>query len=171
MFIAALFIITPDPLEEGMATHSSIFAWRIPWTEEPQRAGHDLAPGHTCTHSQRDDCYLKTGGTWVQVTGSRETSQKRQKWGVLLGEWRTQSVEWANSTRTEEPKNILQTDENSTEKSGPGIFKSEKQERSEEQRHQHIFLFIFLTHLFKGGYLLNRLKTKFSLNLYYNFVC
>ena len=23
-----------DPLEEGMATHSSIFAWRIPWTEE-----------------------------------------------------------------------------------------------------------------------------------------
>ena len=24
-----------DTLEEGMATHSSIFAWRIPWTEEP----------------------------------------------------------------------------------------------------------------------------------------
>ena len=24
-----------DPLEEGMASHSSIFAWRIPWTEEP----------------------------------------------------------------------------------------------------------------------------------------
>ena len=24
-----------DPLEKGMATHSSIFAWRIPWTEEP----------------------------------------------------------------------------------------------------------------------------------------
>ena len=23
------------PLEEGMATHSSILAWRIPWTEEP----------------------------------------------------------------------------------------------------------------------------------------
>ena len=23
-----------DPLEEGMATHSSILAWRIPWTEE-----------------------------------------------------------------------------------------------------------------------------------------
>ena len=38
-----------DPLEEGMATYSSILAWRIPWTEEPgglqsmglQRAGHD----------------------------------------------------------------------------------------------------------------------------------
>ena len=24
-----------DPLEEGMATHSSMLAWRIPWTEEP----------------------------------------------------------------------------------------------------------------------------------------
>ena len=33
-----------DPLEEGMATHSSILTWRIPWTEEPggsQRVGHD----------------------------------------------------------------------------------------------------------------------------------
>ena len=26
-----------DPLEEGMATHPSILAWRIPWTEEPSR--------------------------------------------------------------------------------------------------------------------------------------
>ena len=38
-----------DPLEKGMATHSSILGWRIPWTEEPgglqsmgsQRAGSD----------------------------------------------------------------------------------------------------------------------------------
>ena len=38
-----------DPLEEEMATHSSILAWRIPWREEPdglqfmgsQRVGHD----------------------------------------------------------------------------------------------------------------------------------
>ena len=26
-----------DPLEEGVATHSSILAWRIPWTEKPSR--------------------------------------------------------------------------------------------------------------------------------------
>ena len=26
-----------DPLEKGMANHSSILAWRIPWTEEPGR--------------------------------------------------------------------------------------------------------------------------------------
>ena len=28
-----------DPLEEGVATHSSILAWRIPWTEEPTIQG------------------------------------------------------------------------------------------------------------------------------------
>jgi len=42
-----------DPLEEGMAIHSSILAWEIPWTEEPgglqfmrsqkERVRHDLA--------------------------------------------------------------------------------------------------------------------------------
>ena len=26
-----------DPLEKGMATHSSILVWKIPWTEEPGR--------------------------------------------------------------------------------------------------------------------------------------
>ena len=30
-----------NPLEKGMATHSSIVAWRIPWTEEP---GRDVSP-------------------------------------------------------------------------------------------------------------------------------
>ena len=38
-----------DPLEKGMATHSSILAWKIPWTEKPgelhsmgsQKVGHD----------------------------------------------------------------------------------------------------------------------------------
>ena len=45
------FLGQEDPLEKGMATHSSIFAWRIPQTEEPgglqtmgsQRVGHDWA--------------------------------------------------------------------------------------------------------------------------------
>ena len=30
-----LFLGREDPLEEGMATHSSILAWKIPWAEEP----------------------------------------------------------------------------------------------------------------------------------------
>ena len=51
-----------DPLEEGMATHSSILAWRLPWTEEPgglrstgpQGSGHDwsdLAHTHRLENS------------------------------------------------------------------------------------------------------------------------
>ena len=35
--IQVQFLDREDPLEEGMATHSSIPAWRIPWTEEPGR--------------------------------------------------------------------------------------------------------------------------------------
>ena len=50
-----------DPLEKGMATHSSILTWRIPQTEEAgglqsmgsQRVGHDQATNtHTHTHTQ-----------------------------------------------------------------------------------------------------------------------
>ena len=48
-----------EPLEEGMATHSSILAWRIPWAEEPgglqslgsQRVEHDWVTKHTHTHT------------------------------------------------------------------------------------------------------------------------
>ena len=29
------FLVWEDPLEKGMATYSSVLAWRIPWTEEP----------------------------------------------------------------------------------------------------------------------------------------
>ena len=47
-----------DPLEEGMATHSRILAWRIPWTEEPtglqsmgsQRVEQDWACTHISLH-------------------------------------------------------------------------------------------------------------------------
>jgi len=31
------FLGEEDPLKEGMETHSSILAWKIPWTEEPGR--------------------------------------------------------------------------------------------------------------------------------------
>ena len=36
-----------DPLEKGMATHSSILAWRIPWTEKP-----GMLPVHGVAKSQ-----------------------------------------------------------------------------------------------------------------------
>ena len=51
------FLGWEDPLEKEMANHSSILAWKTPWTEEPgrlqsmevARVGHDLAtkPHHT----------------------------------------------------------------------------------------------------------------------------
>ena len=48
-----------DPLEKGMATHSSILAWVIPWTEEPTVHGveeldmteHDKACIYTCLYT------------------------------------------------------------------------------------------------------------------------
>ena len=51
------FLGQEDPLEKGMATHSSIPAWEIPWTQDPgglqslglQRIGHDLT-SNTHTH-------------------------------------------------------------------------------------------------------------------------
>ena len=56
--------VMKSPLEEGMATHSRILAWRIPWTEEPgglqsmgpHTAGHGLATEHART---------QTPGYWV----------------------------------------------------------------------------------------------------------
>ena len=53
--IQVQFLGWEDPLEKEMATHSSILAWEIPWTEEPgglqsmglQRVEHDGAHTHT----------------------------------------------------------------------------------------------------------------------------
>ena len=50
-----------DPLQEGTATHSSILAWRVSWTEEPgglrsmglQRVGHACGSEHA---SSQDVC-------------------------------------------------------------------------------------------------------------------
>ena len=57
-----------DPLKEEMATHSSIPAWRIPWTEEPgglqsvgsQRVGHNWAHTYVCICIHTAHVYLHT---------------------------------------------------------------------------------------------------------------
>ena len=49
-----------DPLEQGMETHSSIPAWRIPWTEEPN--------GPQSVGSQRVRDNLVTKNMHVQTT-------------------------------------------------------------------------------------------------------
>ena len=54
-----------DPLEEGMSTHPSTLAWRIPWTEEPgklqstgsQRVGHDWS-NLACIHIYCVSCVI-----------------------------------------------------------------------------------------------------------------
>ena len=66
-----------DPLEEGMATHSSILAWRIPWIEEPgrlqsigsQRVRHDwsnLAGTHAKPTLFASQC-IETHSRWIDV--------------------------------------------------------------------------------------------------------
>ena len=52
-----------DPMEKGMATHSGILAWRIPWTEEPggiqsmgsQRVGHNWSDVACTTESKSEE--------------------------------------------------------------------------------------------------------------------
>ena len=50
-----------DPLEEGMATHSSIFAWRIPWTEEP--GGLESIGSQRVRHNWSDRARMQAHGS------------------------------------------------------------------------------------------------------------
>ena len=52
------FLGQEDPLEKGMATHSSILAWRISWTEEPglQSVGLQRVRHHLATEQQLGPC-------------------------------------------------------------------------------------------------------------------
>ena len=67
-----------DPLEKEMATHSSILAWKIPWTEEPgglqsmgsQRVGHDLV--------------------------TKQQNNARELWNILLQERKNVVHWWSN---------------------------------------------------------------------------
>ena len=64
-----------DPLEKGMATHSGILAWRIPWTEEPgglqfvelQRVGHDRVTDTEKSALQRCASFRCTTATAKRV--------------------------------------------------------------------------------------------------------
>ena len=84
-----------DPLEEGMATHSSIPAWRIPWTEPPgglqslglQRVGHNWskwAHTHTCTHAQQTWILVPWGGTEPMPSALKMQSLKHDHQGTPL---------------------------------------------------------------------------------------
>ena len=72
-----------DPLEEGLETYSSNFAWRVPWTEEPdrpgsQRVGHNLSDGahkQVQINDKRDKNHINVGRTG-DLTSTTEDDQK-----------------------------------------------------------------------------------------------
>ena len=63
-----------DPLEEGITTHSSILAWEIPWTEEPdglqsmgsQRVGHDWSD-RICTNAHDVFIFFLKNAPYIKV--------------------------------------------------------------------------------------------------------
>ena len=93
-----------DPLEEGMATPSSILAWRIPWTEEPgglqfirsQRVRHNQA---TFTYKLplwlRQSRLPATQETWVQSLGWEDPLEEETATHSNILTWK---IPW-----TEEP--------------------------------------------------------------------
>ena len=56
-----------DPLKEGMATYSSILAWRIPWTEEP--GGLQPVRSQRVTHDWNDLAGTQHSGIEIVVEG------------------------------------------------------------------------------------------------------
>ena len=77
-----------DPLEEERATHSSILAWEIPWTEEPgglqSMGSHRVRHNWACTHLGPLDVmwdYSKTIGrnTWIVVMVTANNSDTTER--------------------------------------------------------------------------------------------
>ena len=71
-----------DPLEKGMTTHSSILAWRIPWTEEP-----GAKPWRFRVRQHFHFCFLKALAVFVEKTlmlggigGRRRRGRQRMRW-------------------------------------------------------------------------------------------
>ena len=87
-----------DPLEEGMATHSNILAWRIPWTEElgglqsigSQSVGQDwsdLSHSHAHTHFIFTDICSWTPWNCQAVHYKGESCYNKSNHGSLLLPW------------------------------------------------------------------------------------
>ena len=101
-----------DPLEEGMATHSSILAWRVLWTEESgglqsvglQRVGHnwsDLARMHT--HSlvaQMVKSLSSMQETWLRSLSQEDPLEKGMATHSSILSWR---IPWTEKPGRLEP--------------------------------------------------------------------
>ena len=67
-----------DPLEKGMATHSSILAWRIPWTEQP--GGLQCIASHSPTQLKQlgsHTCRLSMGASLVKTLPAMQETPVR----------------------------------------------------------------------------------------------
>ena len=97
-----------DPLEEGMAIHSSILTWRIPWTEEPgglqsigsQRVGHNWATSLK-GYAECKQCFTKV---WLLrfhffffLQWNYYSATKRDKILSLAVTW----MDWWNKSNTD----------------------------------------------------------------------
>ena len=85
-----------DALEEEMAAHSSVLAWKRPWTGEPsglqsmgsQRIGHDLAHMCACAHTDTDTdththtAIIRAPPSWNNYLPKDPTSKHHQ-----IGDW------------------------------------------------------------------------------------
>ena len=82
-----------DPLEEEMATHSSILAWRIPWTEEPgglqsmglQKSGTGPVSACVCMHTHTHTHAHWNPLTWQLFQLPRSSSSITEE--SLLSPW------------------------------------------------------------------------------------
>ena len=75
-----------DPLDKGMTTHSSILAWRIPWTEEPgglQSMGHKESDKTEVTQHSRG--YRREHGAGRPEQSGRETSKFDKRSALAAG--------------------------------------------------------------------------------------
>ena len=82
------FLGWEDPLEEGMATHSSIPAWRIPWTEEPGRL--QSMGSQSVRHDWSDSTHSPFGGRCTalnRVIGQRSLFWWGNIWAETWMRW------------------------------------------------------------------------------------
>ena len=110
-----------DPLEKEMATHSSILAWRIPWTEEPgrlqstgsQKVGHDWATSlslinlkflsillvyqFTITEPTCSKYFLKWCYIWVNKMGRLSESFSHKKLTMPIAYPKLYKKQWPES--------------------------------------------------------------------------
>ena len=104
------------PLEEGMASHSSILAWRIRWTEKPgglqsiasQRVRHDWSDS-ACTHMAGPGLgWIAAGFTWFELVASTQGRRVYFLVGLPKG-WRRVGLEFCQQLNTKNGARIFIT--------------------------------------------------------------